>query len=77
MIQKSQGRILRSISGFYDVQTPEGLITCRARGVLRREGNSPLTGDLVEVSVEKGKGMVERSCPERTPLSVLHPLPVH
>ena len=65
MIQKSQGRILRSISGFYDVQTPEGLITCRARGVLRREGNSPLTGDLVEVSVEKGKGMVEKILPRK------------
>ena len=47
MTQKTQGRILRSISGFYDVQTPEGLVTCRARGILRKEGNSPLTGDMV------------------------------
>ena len=65
MTQKSQGRILRSISGFYDVQTPEGLITCRARGILRKEGNSPLTGDLVEITVEKGKGMVEKILPRK------------
>ena len=65
MSEKQKGRILRSISGFYDVQTPEGLITCRARGILRREGNSPLTGDLVEISVEKGKGMVESILPRK------------
>lgn len=65
MTQKRQGRILRSISGFYDVQTPEGLVTCRARGILRREGNSPLTGDLVEITVDKGKGMVESILPRK------------
>ena len=65
MTTKTTGRILRSISGFYDVQTPEGLISCRARGILRRQGNSPLTGDLVEISVEKGKGMVEAILPRR------------
>lgn len=65
MTRKTTGRILRSISGFYDVQTPEGLISCRARGILRRQGNSPLTGDMVEISVEKGKGMVEAILPRR------------
>ena len=65
MTQKTQGRILRSISGFYDVQTPEGLVTCRARGILRKEGNSPLTGDMVEITVEKGKGMVEAILPRK------------
>ena len=64
MAEKREGRILRSISGFYDVQTPEGLVTCRARGSLRR-GDSPLTGDLVQISVEKGKGMVEKILPRK------------
>ena len=65
MAEKREGRILRSISGFYEVQTPQGLVTCRARGSLRR-GDSPLTGDLVEISVEKGnKGMVEKILPRR------------
>ena len=65
MTEKTEGRIVRSLSGFYDVQTPGGLITCRARGILRKAGNSPLTGDLVEISVEKGKGMVERILPRK------------
>ena len=56
---------MRSLSGFYDVQTPEGMVTCRARGILRKEGNSPLTGDMVEITVESGKGMVERILPRR------------
>ena len=59
------GRIVRSISGFYDVQTPDKLISCRARGILRKTGESPLTGDLVEITVEKGKGMVEKILPRR------------
>lgn len=59
------GRILRSISGFYDVQTDRGLITCRARGILRKEGRSPLTGDLVEITLDRGKGMVEKVLPRK------------
>ena len=64
MVDKQRGRILRSISGFYDVQTERGIVTCRARGVLRR-GSSPLTGDMVEITVERGKGMVERILPRK------------
>lgn len=59
------GRILRSLSGFYDVLTDEGMVSCRARGILRKEGSSPLTGDMVEISVEQGKGMVERILPRK------------
>ena len=65
MTEKAAGRILRSISGFYDVRTASGTVTCRARGILRREGSSPLTGDLVEITLEKGKGMVERILPRK------------
>ena len=65
MAEKQTGRIIRSISGFYDVKTADGLINCRARGILRKEGNSPLTGDLVEITVERGKGMVEAILPRK------------
>ena len=60
MSERRTGRILRSISGFYDVQTPQGMVTCRGRGSLRKGGDSPLTGDMVEITVEHGKGMVEQ-----------------
>lgn len=59
------GRIIRSLSGFYDVQTEEGVVTCRGRGNLRRAGDSPLTGDMVQITVENGKGMVERVLPRK------------
>ena len=65
MAKMSNGRIIRSLSGFYEVSTAEGVVTCRARGGLRRTGESPLTGDLVEISVEKGKGMVEKILPRQ------------
>ena len=65
MTEKVTGRIIRSISGFYDVQIPGRVISCRARGILRKEGNSPLTGDMVEITVERGKGMVEKILPRR------------
>lgn len=65
MAKCETGRILRSLSGFYDVQTASGLITCRGRGHLRRGGDSPLTGDMVQISVEQGRGMVEKILPRR------------
>lgn len=65
MNEKEIGRILRSLSGFYEVQTERGMVTCRARGILRKEGHSPLTGDMVEITVERGKGMVERILPRK------------
>lgn len=65
MQQVKTGRIVRSLSGFYDVQTPEGLVTCRGRGSLRRTGEPPLTGDMVQITVEKGKGMVEKVLPRK------------
>ena len=65
MSQLKTGRIVRSISGFYDVQTKDALVTCRGRGSLRKNHETPLTGDLVEISVEKGKGMVEKILPRK------------
>ena len=65
MTEKRIGRIIRSLSGFYEVQTPEGVVTCRGRGSLRKQQESPLTGDIVEITAEKGKGMVERILPRR------------
>ena len=65
MSERKVGRIIRSLSGFYDVQTADRLVSCRARGILRKEGCSPLTGDMVEITVERGKGMVEKVLPRR------------
>ena len=55
---------MKSLSGFYDVQVDNKIITCRARGHMRR-GSTPLVGDWVEISAEKGKGMLEKILPRK------------
>ena len=65
MAERQVGRIIRSLSGFYDVQLPEGVVTCRGRGILRKEQVTPLTGDLAEVTVTGSKGMVEAILPRK------------
>lgn len=65
MVEKQIGRIIRSLSGFYDVQLPDQVVTCRGRGVLRKAHITPLTGDMVEITVEHGKGMVEAVLPRK------------
>lgn len=65
MINTTSGRIVRSLSGFYDVQTADGVVTCRGRGTLRHAGQMPLTGDMVEISMQNGKGMVQKILPRK------------
>lgn len=43
------GVIIKGIGGFYYVNTKSGLIECRARGVFRKRGDTPLVGDNVEI----------------------------
>ncbi len=65
MAEKLIGRIVRSLSGFYDVQLPDTVVTCRGRGILRRDHITPLTGDRVEITMDRGKGMVEGVLPRK------------
>ena len=54
-----EGRIIRALSGFYDVLTEEGTVRCRARGRFRKDGVSPLVGDVVTMRQEEsGEGYV-------------------
>ena len=56
----AEGIIVKALSGFYYVDTPEGIIECRARGKFRMDGTSPLVGDRVRCSVEpNGKGRID------------------
>lgn len=64
-----RGRILNSLGGFYEVQTPQGTLSCRARGLFRKEGVTPLTGDEVLVrDMGDGTGYVEEILPRRNSL---------
>lgn len=59
------GRIMKALSGFYYVQTEQGLVECKARGRFRKEHITPLVGDWVDITIEQGKGMVEEIHPRR------------
>lgn len=55
-----QGIVLRSIGGFYYVEAADMVYTCRARGIFRRQGITPVAGDRVMISTkEDGTGMLE------------------
>ncbi len=41
------GRVIKSISGFYDVEAADGVYTCKCKGSFRNKGLSPLVGDYV------------------------------
>ncbi len=45
------GTIIKGIGGFYYVNTDNGLIECRAKGIFRKKGMVPLVGDFVEVEL--------------------------
>ena len=65
-----EGRIVTALSGFYDVDTGEAVIACRARGKFRHQGVSPLVGDLVTVTpTQAGQGMVDEISPRRNQFS--------
>ena len=53
------GRIVKALSGFYYVEAADGIHECRARGIFRKQGQSPLVGDLVEFSLSGKRGTVE------------------
>ena len=63
-----EGRIIKALSGFYYVQTENGVVECRARGRFRKEGTSPLVGDRVSIAREQGRGMVDAILPRRNAL---------
>ena len=50
-----KGVIVKGIGGFYYVNTQNGLIECRAKGVFRKMGIVPLVGDVVEVELNNDK----------------------
>lgn len=61
-----EGKIIKALSGFYYVQTADGVLQCRARGKFRLDGLSPLVGDIVSVEqTEPGSGYILKVAPRR------------
>ena len=43
------GLIIKAVGGLYTVESPDGVLQCKARGIFRKQGISPCTGDRVTV----------------------------
>ena len=62
----AEGRIQKALSGFYYVDIGTEILTCRARGKFRKDGQSPLVGDRVAVrELGNGEGLVETILPRK------------
>ncbi|HAM69060.1 MAG TPA: ribosome small subunit-dependent GTPase A [Ruminococcus sp.] len=45
-----EGLIIKAVGGLYTVESPSGVLSCKARGIFRKQGISPCTGDRVTVA---------------------------
>ncbi len=43
-----QGKIIKAISGFYYIESDSKIYECKAKGIFRKNGVTPLVGDYVE-----------------------------
>lgn len=66
----TEGIILKGIGGFYYVDTPQGVIECKARGKFRKTVGKPIVGDHVtlEIQPEDGTGYLITIAPRRNAL---------
>jgi len=74
-----RGRIVQAQSGFYNVETDQGILVCQLRGRLkkgRKLGDIAAIGDWVRITLqEPGKGMIEEVEPRSTMLYRMAPTP--
>ena len=50
-MEQLTGIICKITGGFYYVEAAENVYECKARGVFRKRGTSPLVGDTVDISI--------------------------
>ncbi|WP_312398811.1 ribosome small subunit-dependent GTPase A [Leuconostoc lactis] len=63
------GRIIRSLSGYYDIQTSDDTVErTRARGEFRKSGQKPLVGDFVDFESENDEGLIWKIHPRENAL---------
>ena len=70
MLVSLKGKIIKGVGGFYTVLTDGGeRYTCKARGLFRKLGVTPLPGDNVIFSVDKkGDGYIQELLPRTNEL---------
>jgi ribosome biogenesis GTPase len=63
-----QGRIVKALAGYYYVQDGDQYWQCRARGVFRKKGVTPLVGDEVMYETNGNEGTVTEVLPRASEL---------
>ena len=60
------GIIVRLLGGFYYVETDNEMVECKARGIFRKKGLSPMVGDRVRINIPKeGYASIEEIFPRK------------
>mgnify|MGYP000400084722 FL=1 len=67
-VKNIQGRIVKGIGGFYYVEAEETIYECKARGVFRKRGTTPLAGDWVQICIDNDTGTIEEIFPRKNML---------
>ncbi len=79
MTPRLEGKVIHARSGFFDVETTQGVVQCRLRGRLKKERQSAdiaVVGDDVLISLgEDGTGALEEVRPRRSRFSRRQPGP--
>jgi len=69
-----EGRVVRGVGGFFDVQSGNEIVRCRARGVFRKRGTTVVVGDWVnwepasEDEAQSGEAVITGVYPRSTEL---------
>lgn len=60
------GILIKAIAGFYYIEAGGNIYECKARGIFRKNGESPTVGDFVEFDeLEDLKGIVSKILPRK------------
>ena len=60
-----QPYIIKGIGGFYYVQTEQGILECKAKGIFRKKKITPLAGDRVKLETENGGNVIAEILPRK------------
>ena len=67
-----EGRVMSGVGGLYEVRIPDGegerRVSCRGRGVLRRDDDKLLVGDACLVRDPDGEAVIEKILPRKNSL---------
>ncbi|WCK53033.1 ribosome small subunit-dependent GTPase A [Aneurinibacillus sp. Ricciae_BoGa-3] len=64
-----QGRIYKALAGYYYVSNGEFSWQCRARGIFKKRGLTPLVGDEVQYEeIGRGEGIINEILPRQSEL---------